>query len=367
MKRWLAHSLCQGLMSRPRKRAWPAPDFSYPRSFSQNRAGFVAGILISGILVIYLASFVSIDDFLDVAGDVPVWTFVVALVVYVALNLFRAIRFRLLTEEKRPALVPMLAVTLYHNFLLRTMPFQTGEFSYIYLSRRYLGWRASKGVSSLLLVRLFDLLFVLAGAAAGLIIAGTDSLDQPTAVGALLIGLLAVVACAIYFSDRLTEVPIRLAGWSITLGRWRDSQKLILLQEKLEEIPPQLNSFRAKAVLTRTLITSSLIYGASLSFGLVLLSGTGLDIGVGTMILVISMVMIASWFPVSFGGFGIIEGGWAVGLHVLADVDPSVGVAVGFFMHGSQVLASALTGMLRFALLTRLGGSGNSNEASPTG
>jgi hypothetical protein len=62
--------------------------------------------------------------------------------------------------------------------------------------------------------------------------------------------------------------------------------------------------------------------------------------------------MLAESLPLAtISGLGMIEGGWTFGLVTLAGYDLSQAVAIGFFLHGCQILAAAATGLIGYLWL----------------
>ena len=79
---------------------------------------------------------------------------------YLALNLFRAFRFRILLDKRDSPWRILIPITLYHNFLVRALPFKLGELSYIVLLRSRLNYSMEEGVSSLFGARILELLII---------------------------------------------------------------------------------------------------------------------------------------------------------------------------------------------------------------
>ena len=147
------------------------------------------GLGVSAILVIYLARQIDYPHFLRLAKNVPLWFFFGFFALFVLLNIFRALRFRMLLDRKELPLGVLFPITLCHNFFVRTLPLMVGEFSYIALLRRHLKIPVSEGVRSLFEARLFDLQFVIVGGTLGLLTLGREPTGYVLAVLALAGGL----------------------------------------------------------------------------------------------------------------------------------------------------------------------------------
>ena len=132
------------------------------------------GLGVSGILVIYLGRQFDYPHFLRLAKNVPLRFFFGLFALFLLLNIFRALRFRILLNRKELPLGILFPITLCHNFFVRTLPLMVGEFSYIALLRRHLKIPVSEGIRSLFEARLFDLQFVIVGGTFGFLGIGRE-------------------------------------------------------------------------------------------------------------------------------------------------------------------------------------------------
>jgi uncharacterized membrane protein YbhN (UPF0104 family) len=317
-------------------------------------ASMALGAGISVVLVGYLAFQVSWTEFITIAGRVPALSLLGAFALYLFLNFCRALRFRTLLDKKELPLKVLFPIALYHNFLLRTLPLMAGEISYIALLRQYLGQRVSEGVSSLLEARLFELLLVIMGGMVGVLAVGGRLTDRPQMLAALLLVCGLAGGVGMYLLGPLSRAFLKGWHWVAEAGPWRRLAVLGRVEQKLWEIPGQLDRVRRRRLFLETMALSFCSYGASLGFNLLLLKATGVDQSTGVLLAIISIVMVASWFPLSVSGFGVIEGSWTFGLVVLAGLDAGQSVTIGFFLHGCQVLAVVLSGVIGYVLLARL-------------
>ena len=307
------------------------------------------GLGVSGILVIYLARQIDYPHFLRLAKNVPLWFFFILLALFFLLNIFRTLRFRILLGRKGLPLTVLFPITLCHNFFVRTLPLMVGEFSYIALLRRHLKIPVSEGVRSLFEARLFDLQFVIAGGTLGLLGMGGQSTGYVLTILALAGGLILVNRVLFGVLPKGIE-----SIWTciIRISPWRHTSLLNSVGHRLGEVSLQLDRFRCVRLLLKVLIFSLCTYGINLGCHLLLLSTLNVNQRLNVLLVVISIVMIASWFPFSLSGFGVIEGSWAGSLVMLTDMEVGSALSVGLFIHCCQVLMTALLGLLGFVLLT---------------
>ena len=309
------------------------------------------GLGVTITLVIYLVRQIDYPHFLHLAKNVPLWFFFLLFVLFLLLNIFRALRFRMLLDRKQLPLAILLPITLCHNFFVRTLPLMVGEFSYIALLRRYLKIPVSEGVRSLFEARLFDLQFVILGGTFGLLTMGHESTGYVYALTILVFAGVLIPANRVLFTI-LPKGVERIWTCIVGISPWRRTSLLDSIGHKLGEISLQLDRFRCFRLLLQGLAFSLCTYGINVSIHLLLLSTLNVDQRLNILLIVISIVMIASWFPFSLSGFGVIEGSWAGSLVMFAGMEVGRALSIGLFIHCCQVLITILLGVLGFVLLT---------------
>lgn len=307
------------------------------------------GLGVSTILVIYLVRQIDYPHFLHLAKSIPLWFFCVLFALFLLVNIFRALRFRMLLDRGQLPLAVLFPITLCHIFFVRTLPFMVGEFSYIALLRRYLKIPVGAGIRSLFEARLFDLQFVILGGTFGFLTMRSQSTGY---VLSLLVVIGVLISANHVFFSVLPKGIERIWTCIIRICPWRHSALLDSVGHKLGEVSLQLHRFRHLRALLKALALSLCIYGINLGIHLFLLSTLNVNQKLSVLLVVISIVMIASWFPFSLSGFGIIEGSWAGSLVMFTDMEVGPALSMGLFIHCCQLLMTILLGLLGFVLLT---------------
>jgi uncharacterized membrane protein YbhN (UPF0104 family) len=300
-------------------------------------------------LVIYLGRQIDYPHFLRLAKNIPLRFFFGLFALFLLLNIFRALRFRMLLGRKELPLGILFPITLCHNFFVRTLPLMVGEFSYIALLRRHLKIPVSEGIRSLFEARLFDLQFVIVGGTFGLLTMGVQFTGYVLSILVLAGGL--IIANRVLFSV-LPKGIERIWTCIIRIYPWHHTALLDSAGHKLGEVSLQLDRFRGPRPLLKALTFSLCTYGLNVSCHLLFLSTLDVNQRLSVLLVVISIVMVAAWFPFSLSGFGVIEGSWAGSLVMFTDMEVGSALSVGFFIHCCQVLMTALLGLLGFVLLT---------------
>ena len=313
----------------------------------------IIGLVISLSIAAYLLRKLDLASFVSMVRTVPIWSLLAALTCYLLLNVFRLQRFRVLLDRRDIPFQIFYPIVLYHNFLVRTLPFKTGELSYVVLLRQYLERPLREGVSSLISSRLFELFMVVIVGGGALLLA-SDNTVLLVEIVLVLVGAV-VFLTALYFSGPLLRLAARiLRSDFMTFG----PQKLVALRaqiaKKLDALSGPFDRVQNPAVFRRLLMWSVLTYSMSVSFNLALFYGLGIDTNPGVLIGIISIVSLTDALPLAtISGLGMIEGGWTFGLVVFAGFPVDQAALMGFFLHGCQLLAAATTGILGYLWLQR--------------
>ena len=106
-----------------RNRPSPEPK---PRGNMRRHVFRALSVIITVVLLVFLTREVKWDEFDDLLGTVAWTSWLLALLAYLALNLFRALRFRILLDKSETPWRILAPITLYHNFLVRALPFKLG-------------------------------------------------------------------------------------------------------------------------------------------------------------------------------------------------------------------------------------------------
>ena len=304
-------------------------------------------IVITVALLAVLVGEVRWDEFDQLLGRVAAGSWLAALLAYLALNLLRALRFRVLLDKADTPWRLLAPITLYHNFLVRALPLKLGELSYIALLRSRLNYSMEAGLSSLFGARVLELLIIVLVFSSGILTSAEALADQRDQL-LLLIGLtFAASVIALYFGGglirALLEALRHLLGGQHKLLRLLDSRALQLARE--------LDRIRQPRLFLTALFISCFTYSSSFLTNYILLRALGVSVDMGAMIAIISIGMFASAFPLNVSGFGVVEAAWRIGLTQFAGWDESEATATGFLLHGFQLFAAALYGLVGYLMI----------------
>ncbi len=295
-------------------------------------------------LTAYLFSRMNLRAFFGIWRQVSWAALLFALAIYFSLNFFRSLRFKVVTGSSL-SLGLLFPVTLYYNFLAQTLPFRTGELSYVVILRRHRPGVTAEGAGALVGSKLFELLMVMLGGCIGVIsLAGRLQGRTWILAGLLLAGLLACVL-AISNSGVVVRMLSRCFHWLGETSPLRGWPLVVTFAERLDHMGGHLQDLRRPRRLMATLACSFCTYGLSVAFSMWLLTCTGIAQAGLPLLAVISLVMAAGFLPLSIAGLGVVEGSWAFGLSVLLGIGRGEAIAAGFFIHGCQLMAACISGM----------------------
>ena len=310
-----------------------------------------ASIAITGILLADLIGRVNWAEFDQMLGRVALSSWVGALLAYLALNLFRALRFRILLDKRDSPWRILIPITLYHNFLVRALPFKLGELSYIVLLRSRLNYTMEEGLSSLFGARILELLIIVMVFAASIpasaeqLAAQRDELTLAIAVAFL------ISVIGLYFGGSVIRAFQGRAQPVLTFAERRRPGLAAGLNSRLAHLGEEMDRIRQPRLFLAALFTTCFTYTSSFLTNYILLRALGVEVQLPAFIAIISLGMFASAFPFTVSGFGVVEGAWLFGLTRFASMPEADAAAAGFLLHGFQIFAAALYGLLGYLLI----------------
>ena len=311
----------------------------------------IASVIVTVGLLAALVGEVEWAKFDQLLGRVALVSWLGALLAYLSLNLFRALRFRILLDKDDTPWRLLIPITLYHNFLVRALPFKLGELSYIALLRSRLNYSMEEGLSSLFGARILELLIIILVFASGVLTSAEALAQQREQLMLIIVVTFAVCVVGLYFGGGLLRASAGLLLPRIRrLLRSRDAFAQALAAGWLQ-LADELDRIRQPRLFLAALAISCFTYSSSFLTNYVLLRALGIDVDLPAMIAIISIGMFASAFPLNVSGFGVVEGAWLLGLTQFAGWSVPDATATGFLLHGFQLFAAALYGLAGYLLI----------------
>jgi len=279
-------------------------------------------------------------------------------IVYLLLNFFRCLRFKSLLNRDEIDLPTLFPISLYHNFLVRILPFKLGEVWYVVLMRRYFGVSVEEGVGSLFASRMLELLVIVIVGTAALLTSGTVLAGQSALQALFLIIILAAVPL-LYFAGLI------LRAMAVVIQR----APIALVNKaavRVDSMAREFDRLRHPRVFLVGLFWSIFTYGCSFAANAILLAATGIQLQPSMLILAITLSMFASAFPFNVAGFGMVEMSWGFVLPTLLKVSQGDAVSIGLLLNGSQIVTSIVYGIVAYLVLLAWGDAKHKKRVDPS-
>lgn len=311
----------------------------------------IVSVIVTVGLLAALVGEVEWAKFDQLLGRVALVSWLGALLAYLSLNLFRALRFRVLLDKDDTPWRLLIPITLYHNFLVRALPFKLGELSYIALLRSRLNYTMEEGLSSLFGARILELLIIMLVFASGVLTSAEALAQQRDHLMLIIVATFFVCVLGLYFGGGLLRASAGLLLPGIRRLLRGRSGLVGALESGWLQLADELDRVRQPRLFLSALLISCFTYSSSFLTNYVLLRALGIQVDFPAMIAIISIGMFASAFPLNVSGFGVVEVAWRFGLVQFAGWNESEATAIGFLLHGFQLFAAALYGLVGYLFI----------------
>lgn len=309
----------------------------------------IVSLLIAAVIVIFMLSLVNWSTFLSLLAQLSPMSLIAAFLVYVLLNFWRSLRYIALLDRDDISVLRVFPIALYHNFLVRLLPFKLGEVSYIVLMRNRLDVSMKEGLSSLFGSRLLELLVIILVAAVSLLLSGEILPNQGGLALILVVGCLLGGIVGFYYMGttiRFIIGVLRLQTGMSFLGK---------IADRLDSLAVEFDRLRHPRIFTKALFWSIFTYGSSFGVNWILLQAVGVQVDVVTLVAIVSLGMFATAFPFNISGFGVVELSWAYGLTMLLGYASDEAVAIGLMLNGYQLICAAISGLVAYLVMQMQG------------
>lgn len=294
-------------------------------------ARIAVGLAVTGAIVAAILTVVPLRRIGAAFGAFdPIWLVPLS-ACYLATFAVRAARFQALgIPIPMPALFGVVSV---YQFLVRVMPFRSGEAAFPVLARRVAGVRLTRGVAAVALSHLLDLA-ALAVAMLGSLLAAPDIRETlgPAWTALAIGGLGAAAATYFVFPPLAIVLADRLSG--------AFASRRQVLAERLRGASETLGQVRAisRRSVGRSAALTALGWIAALASFRCAAAAVGIAIDLPHLVLGAAAAVLAGVLPIGgVGNFGTFEGAWAAGF-VLAGIDSGAAVASALVMSATTFL-----------------------------
>jgi glycosyltransferase 2 family protein len=303
----------------------------------------VVGVLVTAVLFYVLLRYVDLRQVGELIARTrwPLW--LAGLGVWVLLYLGRAARFVMLAP--RTPYVTMLCIAAVHNFVLRILPFRTGELAYAFLVKRAGTAGLGESLISLLLLRILDSVAVV------IVFAAALAFHRGTYLADRRIGLIAAGAAAIV---GLALVTALVPALRLVLRAARGLLRALRLEARpavealLRKAGGAIEDFARlrPAAIVRITAVSLVLWLLTFAAFFAIMRAFSMPVGIAQTILGSTAAVVTAFLPIGgIGSFGTLEAGWALGF-ALVGLEQTKAVTSGFGVSLSTFAYGAILGLL---------------------
>ncbi|MFA5014177.1 MAG: lysylphosphatidylglycerol synthase transmembrane domain-containing protein [Actinomycetota bacterium] len=320
--------------------------------------------LVSGLgifLVYYLLSRINISDLKSAILGVYIPSLVVGLILMFSIDFFKALRQNLLLGEDRVRYGDMFLISLIRNAFNMVLPARTGELSYVYVLKRKFKVPVDKGVSTLAIGLIFDLIIIFSMIIISIIIVGINRYEISSKnVILIAIGLLAATVVLLFFLSKIVRGFIKLFEFLLKkFENLKNKKVFIYVYEKLIEINKNIIIIQKRkiywkvyllSVITRILKFTSyyfLIHATLYPMGY-----TFADLSFWVIFLATVAAELSAVLPThAIAGFGTYEGAFALTFIALG-FSENISIIVGFNYHIINLVETLILGIIAMTLIS---------------
>jgi len=311
-------------------------------------------------LVYYLLNRVDIADIKQAFLGMYKPTLIAALAIGLLGNLFRAYRKKILVGSDRIGMGDMYIVALIRNAFNMILPARTGELSYIYVLTRRFRLPIEIGVSTLMVVMIFDLVIVFSLIVISIIIVGinTYAISSVTVVIVAIVLLIVSMLILFYLSN---IIGFLLIIYRKLLERYKVSEKKIIyrIYSKLLDVNDNLKLIKGRKIYWKVYLSSIVIRVLKFTtYYLIIhaiLSPMGYsfsDLNYWVIFLATVAAEISAVLPThALAGFGTYEGAFALAFIVLGFTE-DISIIVGFSYHLVVLLYTVALGIIGMIIIS---------------
>jgi len=320
-------------------------------------------VIVVGIgifLVYFLLSRVNFNDVKTAFFNMDITFLVIGLVIMFIQNIFRAYQKKILINNAKINMGDLFMVTLIRNGFNMVLPARTGEISYVYVLKRKFKLPVEIGVSTLVLILIFDLVMVFSLIVIAIIIVGINKYAiSSTVIIIIAVALLAVVLMVLFFLPKIIGFILKLLNKLLTKYRIGKNRVMQLIYKKLIDINENIIIIQKRRVYWKVYLISFVIrilkFASYYFIILAIMKPMGYSfanlsfwvIFLGTVVAEISAVLPTH----ALAGFGTYEGAFVLSFVVLGFPE-KLSTIVGFNYHLIILLFSVSLSILAMIILS---------------
>jgi len=312
----------------------------------------IFALVISGVLVAILLSQIQIADIITTLAGIDPLYLIAGFVLYVCSYFFRTLRFHILLN-KEVGLRDLFNIVCVHNMANNILPARTGELSYIYLLKKLHKKKAGEGIATLFVARVFDFISIslLFFISALMILQDLPGIIMKAfwAIAFFMVLIVIFLIILLYFGESFLNLVRRFFRRFNLEKKYFADYLLRKGEETAESFGKIKNNGRVIGLITVSIGIWLLLYSSNY----VLVTAMNINLSFFAVLLGSTFAVFTMVLPIQgIGGFGTIEGGWAVGF-IAIGLTKEIAINSGFVVHIVILVYFLVLGLLGLISMRR--------------
>ena len=290
-----------------------------------------------------LLSQIQITDVITTLASIDPLYLIAGFVLYICSYILRALRFHILLNGE-VGIWDLFNIVCVHNMVNSILPARTGELSYIYLLKKLHNKNTGEGIATLFVARVFDIISIslLFGVSALMI---RDLPEIFTPVVFLIVFILTLIVIFLIMLLYFGNAFLNLVRMFFRRFELEEKQIVKYMLRKGKETVDSFEIIKTNGRFIETITVSIGIWLSLYLLNYTLVIAMGINLDFFTIVLASTFAVFTTVLPIQgVGGFGTIEGGWAIGF-VAAGLTKEVAISSGFGVHIITIFYLLILGM----------------------
>ena len=335
---------------------------SNKRRFILRVINIVVVVGFGAFLVYYLLGKISIGQIKDAIVGINKPYLVVALVVMFISVFLRAYRKKILVGSERISMTDMFLVVLIRNAFNMVLPARTGELSYVYVLQRKFKFPLEIGVSTLMIVLVFDLVIVFSLIVISIIVVLINKFSSSyLAVVLIALVLLIILLLVLFYFSKVIGFLLMMIEKILTRYRIGKNKAVQAIYKKMVDINKNIEIIQKRKIYWKVYLSSIVIRILKfvsyymLIYAILRPKGyTFEDLNFWIIFLAVEAAEISAVLPThALAGFGTYEGAFLLVLGVLGFTITGIAwEAVAFGYHIITLAFIVILGLIAMIILS---------------
>ena len=310
----------------------------------KKKINIIISTVITIILLYFLLSQIKINNVIQIFQNSNFYYLALGFFFYILMGIVRTFRFKLLLKNKL-SFFDILPITYVHSLLNSILPVRTGEFSYVYMLKKNNKQSVSRGLSSLIIARVFDFI-ILISIMILLVVISKDLQNKEIFDGLIpyLVMLLVLIILGLFSL-------IFLHDFSLNIAKKITKFLPLIFADPLHKFIKSFKMYKSVSTLLITLVYALLIYFCGMIANYYFVIAIGYYLPLNILIIASTFSILSTVLPINgLGSFGTMEGVWVLILGYFAySVNDSVLLSLS--LHIILLLSSSVLGLVSWIKL----------------